>query len=190
MPRSWLSALLPVCALSLGAGCLHARHVNDGTANPGETKTSAPNAAAPKNPEEEGHTTPPTDNAPPKTASAARATGTGGAGAASWRKPVAEPGHPALASSPAELRQPDGTRILVNALTAQGYLKTREEGSDAEKLSVAIRRFQQSQQLPETGFADRKTLTRLGLDPKKVDRANSPRNEGKAAKDDGAVTKK
>lgn len=80
----------------------------------------------------------------------------------------ARPGQPPVPAAPQGLIQDAGARKVREALAARGYLAGSEgAGLDAEA-SAALRRFQQEEGLAATGFADRETLRRLGLEPKEV----------------------
>jgi len=78
------------------------------------------------------------------------------------------PGHPPLAASPAELMEPGSQRKVAQALKGKGLVQSEEV--KGEQLSSAIRKFQKSEGLAETGFPDDETLNRLGIDPKEVDK--------------------
>lgn len=81
---------------------------------------------------------------------------------------VTPPGHPPLPASPAELMEPGSQQKIAQALKKKGLVES--ENVKGEQLTAAIRRFQGSQGLAETGFPDHETLMRLGIDPKEVDR--------------------
>jgi hypothetical protein len=83
--------------------------------------------------------------------------------------PKTPPGHPPLAASPSELMQPGAQQKISQALKSKGFADRDE--LKGEQLSAALRKFQQSQGLAATGFADHETLLRLGLEPKEVDKS-------------------
>ena len=83
--------------------------------------------------------------------------------------PKTPPGHPPLAASPSELMQPGSQQKIAQALRSKGFAD--RDDLKGESLSAALRKFQQSQGLAATGFADHETLLRLGLDPKEVDKS-------------------
>jgi Putative peptidoglycan binding domain len=83
--------------------------------------------------------------------------------------PKTSPGHPPLAASPSELMEPGSRQKIAQALKNKGVVD--REDVRGEQLTVAIRRFQASQGLAETGFPDHETLLRLGVDPKEVDKS-------------------
>ena len=82
--------------------------------------------------------------------------------------PKTPPGHPPLAASPSELMEPGSQKKISDALEKKGVIHEEIRG---EQLSAALRKFQQSEGLAATGFADHETLLRLGLDPKEIDRS-------------------
>jgi Putative peptidoglycan binding domain len=81
--------------------------------------------------------------------------------------PKKPPGQPPLAASPSELMSPGSQKKISEALKSKGFAD--RDDLKGEKLSAALRKFQQSEGLAATGFADHETLLRLGLDPKEVD---------------------
>jgi len=83
--------------------------------------------------------------------------------------PKTPPGHPPLAASPSELMQPGSQKKISQALHSKGFAD--RDDLKGEQLSAALRKFQQSEGLAATGFADHETLLRLGLDPKEVDKS-------------------
>jgi peptidoglycan hydrolase-like protein with peptidoglycan-binding domain len=69
---------------------------------------------------------------------------------------------------PAEPKTPPDSRAqLAQALRDKGFLAA--DAPPGTQLGASIRQFQKSQGLAETGFADRETLRRLGIDPDTVD---------------------
>lgn len=88
-----------------------------------------------------------------------------------------EPGRPALAHSPKELRHPGGSAKIRDALKKRGYLGSADPGVSEEALSAAVRSFQADQKIARTGFTDRETLRRLGLNPEEIEKLDAPRNE-------------
>ena len=56
---------------------------------------------------------------------------------------------------------------LAQALRDRGFLAA--DAPPGTQLGGSIRQFQRSQGLEETGFPDRQTLTRLGIDPDTTD---------------------
>jgi hypothetical protein len=63
--------------------------------------------------------------------------------------------------------KPGATDALAEQLRARGLLAPN--ASTSADLARALRAFQKSEGLAETGFPDRETVRRLGLDPKEVD---------------------
>jgi hypothetical protein len=86
---------------------------------------------------------------------------------ASAATPKTEPGHPPLAAAPGVLLQPGATDALAERLRARGLLAPN--ASTSAELAKALRAFQKSEGLAETGFPDRETVRRLGLDPRDID---------------------
>ena len=76
-------------------------------------------------------------------------------------------GHPPLAASPSELMDAGSQRKIAQALKAKGVVE--RDDIRGEQLSAGVRKFQESQGLAATGFADHETLLRLGIDPREVD---------------------
>ena len=96
--------------------------------------------------------------------------------------PKTEAGHPPLAASPDELMRPDAVGKISQALAAKGFLSGNDPSST--EFLEAVKKFQRSQGLAATGFADHETLMRLGLNPKDVDKTlGTP--DVKAAKANG-----
>jgi hypothetical protein len=86
--------------------------------------------------------------------------------------PQTDPGHPDLASSPAQLMAPGSADAIAQALRKRGLLAA--DDSSSKGLETALRSFQESQGLAATGFPDHETLKKLGIDPKTVDRTAAP----------------
>ena len=80
--------------------------------------------------------------------------------------PPSEPGHPTLASSPAQLMAPGSADVIAEALRKRGLLSG---DASSTALEEALRSFQKSQGLAATGFPDHETLRKLGIDPHSVD---------------------
>jgi Putative peptidoglycan binding domain len=81
--------------------------------------------------------------------------------------PRTEPGHAPLTAGPEFMLKPGAADALAEQLRARGLLAP--EASTSQDLARALRAFQKSEGLAETGFPDRETVRRLGLDPKDVD---------------------
>jgi peptidoglycan hydrolase-like protein with peptidoglycan-binding domain len=79
----------------------------------------------------------------------------------------AAPERPPVPASPQGLLAPDAVGELQEALAARGFLREHRKGELDDATSKAVREFQRSQNLAETGFPDRETMERLGLDPTK-----------------------
>ncbi len=89
--------------------------------------------------------------------------------------PPSEPGHPALASSPAQLMAPGSADAIAEALRKRGLLSA---DASSQALEQALRKFQDSQGLAATGFPDHETLRKLGIDPRTVDRTTAKPDAG------------
>ncbi len=70
-----------------------------------------------------------------------------------------------LATSPAGLLKPGAERKIQEKLASDGLLKSEKRGELDEPTRAALRRFQDSHDLPATGLPDHETIRRLGLDP-------------------------
>jgi hypothetical protein len=81
--------------------------------------------------------------------------------------PRTSQGHPPLAASPSELIDARSQQKIARALKGKGVVE--RDDIRGEQLSAGLRKFQESQGLAATGFADHETLLRLGIDPKEVD---------------------
>src|ERR1700750_661869 len=91
----------------------------------------------------------------------------GSAHEASSPAPRKPQGHPPLAASPSGLIDPGSQQKIARALKDKGVVE--RDDIRGEQLSAGLRKFQESQGLAATGFADHETLRRLGIDPKEVD---------------------
>ncbi len=89
--------------------------------------------------------------------------------------PPSDRGHPALASSPAQLMAPGSADAIAAALRKRGLLSA---DASSEALEQALRKFQDSQGLAATGFPDHETLRKLGIDPRTVDRTTAKPDAG------------
>jgi hypothetical protein len=137
------SALALVVAACLASGCRHARHVEEPAAEGASEHAKA--GAANGHEEEQG----------------------GGREATRARVPP-RAGRPAVSASPEGLMNPGSARRIQEALKARGLLAGEPSGELDEPTSAALRRFQQTQDLAQTGAPDRETLRRLGVDPQEV----------------------
>ena len=87
-------------------------------------------------------------------------------GAAGGVKPA--PDRPRVPPSPEGLLAPDAIREMQRALADRKLLGEHREGDVDPPTSAALRRFQAEHGLAATGFPDRDTLQRLGVDPEKA----------------------
>jgi hypothetical protein len=90
--------------------------------------------------------------------------------------PASEPGHPELATSPAQGLAPGAADTIAQALRQRGLLP--DGPTSGKALEKALRTFQESQDLAATGFPDHETLRKLGIDPRTVDRTEKPPDAG------------
>lgn len=79
-----------------------------------------------------------------------------------------EPGRPRVPASPEALFAPGAVKEIQRTLADRGFLGAHREGELDDATSRAVRKFQASEQLAETGFPDRETLQKLGVDPEQA----------------------
>ncbi len=72
---------------------------------------------------------------------------------------------PRVPSSPKALLAEGEIAKIQDALAARGYLERHRTGALDDETTRALREFQVVEGLAETGFPDRLTLQKLGLDP-------------------------
>jgi peptidoglycan hydrolase-like protein with peptidoglycan-binding domain len=92
----------------------------------------------------------------------------GASGQATRERVPPRAGRPAVAATPEGLMNPGSARRIQEALRARGLLTGEPSGELDEATSAALRRFQRTQQLAQTGAPDRETLRRLGVDPQDI----------------------
>jgi hypothetical protein len=93
----------------------------------------------------------------------------GGQDATSEERGVPPSGErPRVPASPRALLAPGAVAELQRALRERGLLRGHQPGELDRPTSAALRRFQQEEDLPDTGMPDRETLRRLGVDPEKA----------------------
>jgi hypothetical protein len=86
--------------------------------------------------------------------------------------PRPEPNGTPLTTSPSDLLKPEGARLIQRALAQREYLPEAHATGRLDRATVdALKRFQKDSALPRTGFPDRETVKKLGLDPGDVFRA-------------------
>ncbi len=78
------------------------------------------------------------------------------------------PGRPPVPAAPEALLEQGAVGEIQGALSRRGLLKEHREGELDAATSAALRRFQRGEGLAETGFPDRETLRRLGIDPEQA----------------------
>ncbi|HEX9050769.1 MAG TPA: peptidoglycan-binding domain-containing protein [Anaeromyxobacter sp.] len=92
---------------------------------------------------------------------------------------------PRVPASPKALLAEGEIAKLQEALARHGYLAPeRRAGALDPPTTAAIRRFQRDEGLAETGFPDRLTLQKLGLDPEEA--YGKVRDEAKGKGSEGA----
>jgi peptidoglycan hydrolase-like protein with peptidoglycan-binding domain len=74
---------------------------------------------------------------------------------------------PRAPASPKALLAEGEIAKIQDALAARGYLERHRPGALDDATTNALREFQKVEGLAETGFPDRLTLQKLGLDPEK-----------------------
>ncbi|HET6280431.1 MAG TPA: peptidoglycan-binding domain-containing protein [Polyangia bacterium] len=134
-----------VVSLAVTLGCGHTKSVSD-TDNKEKTKAESK--------PESGKTAPDADGK----RHAARTHH----GATSDQK--TEHGVP-IATSPAGLLKAGAEKKIQEKLASDGLLKSEKRGELDEPTRDALRHFQDSHDLPATGFPDHETIRRLGLNP-------------------------
>jgi hypothetical protein len=82
------------------------------------------------------------------------------------RENVREGGPPVPVSPEGELA-PGQLEKIQDRLVRRGMLERKSGGLD-ETTRAALKKFQKSQDIPETGLPDQETVKRLGLDPDQV----------------------
>ncbi|HET8540470.1 MAG TPA: peptidoglycan-binding domain-containing protein [Anaeromyxobacter sp.] len=75
---------------------------------------------------------------------------------------------PRVPASPKALLADGAIRTIQEALAARGLLGRHRSGELDGPTTGAIREFQRDQDLAETGFPDRLTLQKLGIDPEEA----------------------
>ncbi|RPH65311.1 MAG: peptidoglycan-binding protein [Myxococcaceae bacterium] len=71
-----------------------------------------------------------------------------------------------------DLPHPNSREQLAAALRTRGFLAAN--APEGTQLGGAIRAFQKSEGLPQTGYPDDETLRQLGIDPRTKDRTLDP----------------
>jgi peptidoglycan hydrolase-like protein with peptidoglycan-binding domain len=74
-------------------------------------------------------------------------------------------GRPRVPAAPEALLAEGAVGRVQEALADRGYLGRHRRGELDDATAKALARFQADEGLAETGFPDRETLSRLGLDP-------------------------
>ena len=78
-------------------------------------------------------------------------------------------GRPRLSSKAEGLLLPAGPKLIQQALAQKGYLPREHQTGDLDAMtSLALRRFQEDEHAPRTGYPDRETVRKLGLSVEKV----------------------
>ncbi len=93
-------------------------------------------------------------------------------------RPPAEEGRPELSTSADALMNPEGPRLIQDALTQRGYLAAdHKTGKLDPETSAALRKFQEEEEVARTGYPDRETVRKLGLSIEKVFKATGTNAE-------------
>jgi Putative peptidoglycan binding domain len=82
---------------------------------------------------------------------------------------------PPVPASPQALLAPDAVAKIQDALAGRGLLREHRPGELDAATSAAIEKFQREEHLASTGFPDRETLQRLGIDPSTAYRSEALR---------------
>jgi hypothetical protein len=77
-------------------------------------------------------------------------------------------GRPRVPASPEALLAEGAVGEIQRALAERRLLGKHARGELDEPTSAALRKFQREEGLAQTGFPDRETLRRLGIDPEKA----------------------
>jgi hypothetical protein len=77
-------------------------------------------------------------------------------------------GRPRVPASPEALLAEGAVGEIQRALAERGLLGKHRKGELDEPTSAALRKFQGQEGLARTGFPDRETLRRLGIDPEQA----------------------
>lgn len=130
-------------------GCLHAREVEREEAPPREEQRAPPRPA-------------PKKAAPPAA-----------------KEPEVDDGRPHLSPDAEGLLKPEGPRLIQEALSKRGYLPREHLSGELDvETSNALRRFQADEHAPRTGYPDRETVRKLGLEVEKVFKSTGARSPG------------
>ena len=88
-----------------------------------------------------------------------------------------ESDRPQLSSKAEGLLQPDGPKLIQQALSQKGYLPREHQTNELDaETSTALRRFQSEEHAPRTGYPDRETVRKLGLSVEKVFKSTGARD--------------
>jgi peptidoglycan hydrolase-like protein with peptidoglycan-binding domain len=91
----------------------------------------------------------------------------------------AGPARPPVPAAPQTLLAEGAARRIQEALARRGYLEAPRSDALDDATAGALRRFQREEGLAATGFPDRETVRRLGIDPTEVYRdASSSAGDG------------
>lgn len=93
-------------------------------------------------------------------------------------RPPAEEGRPELSTSPTASMLPQGPRLIQAALVKRGVLAAEHQTGKLDKeTSAALRRFQEAEHVARTGYPDRETVRKLGLEVDEVFKATGANEE-------------
>ena len=84
---------------------------------------------------------------------------------------------PQLSSKAEGLLQPEGAKLIQQALAEKGYLPREHQTNELDaETATALRRFQEDEHAPRTGYPDRETVRKLGLSVEKVFKSTGARD--------------
>lgn len=86
-------------------------------------------------------------------------------------------GRPLLSADAEGLMKPEGPRLIQQALAKKGYLPREYASGELDlETATALRRFQQDERSPRTGYPDRETVRKLGLEVDQVFKSTGARD--------------
>jgi hypothetical protein len=117
-----------------------------------------------------GHARKPPPSQPSDAAARQAPAPAGGAGEpdAAEKGVPPEGDRPRVPASPDALLAEGAVAEIQEALVARGYLARHRKGVLDDATTAALRRHQREEGLAETGFPDRETVRRLGIDPEEA----------------------
>lgn len=95
-------------------------------------------------------------------------------------------GRPPVPATPEALIGPEDVKEVQRALAARGLLRGPASGRLDDATTAALQRFQRQEGLAATGFPDRGTVRRLGIDPEQAYRRGRRGTESGSASGSGS----